>query len=123
VVVRRSGEGLHLGAGLDEALPRDLRKGLAADHGIVHLVVEEDLNGLPEVQGRGIQILKGPQPLVFALSLRVMENIGDDEVEQIQGIIHRDDFEGMGKGEQGGEAALGRHAGNGLGTCSGDIAG
>jgi hypothetical protein len=74
------------------------------------------------VQGRGIQIPESPQTLVFAFGLRIMEEIGDDEVKQIQGIIQRDTFERMGEGEQGREAALGRHAGNGLGAGGGTIA-
>ena len=102
MVVRRPGEGLHLGTGLDETLPRDLGKGLAADHGIVHLLVQEHLNRLPELQGGGIKVPKGPEPLLLAFGLRIMNDIGDEQIKQIKRIIQGDLFEGMGKGEQGG---------------------
>lgn len=55
--------------------------------------------------------------MFFPLTLRGVENIRHDEVEQIQGIIHREDFAGMRKGQQRGEPAVGSHPGNGLRPC------
>ena len=64
--------GLDLGTGLDQTLTRHLQKGLAADGGIVNLLIQEYLDGFPELQGRGVQVTEGPQPLLFAFGLRVM---------------------------------------------------
>jgi hypothetical protein len=100
-----------------------LQKGPAADGGIVNPLIEEHLDGLPELQSRGVQITEGPQTLVFAFGLRVMDNVSDHEVEQVQGVIQRNDFEGMRKGEQRRQPALWRHARNGLGPCGGGIPG
>lgn len=60
MLVGGTGQRLHLGAGVDETLAWNLGKGLATDRGIGHLLIEEELEGLPELEGRGIQIAQGP---------------------------------------------------------------
>ena len=69
------------------------------------------------------KIPEGPEPRLLALGMGLMDDVRDREVEQIQGIIHRDDFEGPCKGEQGGQPALWGHARNGLSPCCSTIAG
>ena len=59
MVVGKPGESLHLGPGLQQPGTRHLDKGLLTHRRIVNLVVQEDLQGLPQVQGRGIEIAEG----------------------------------------------------------------
>ena len=122
VVVRRPGQRFHLGARLDQTLTRYLHKGLVA-HCSSNLLVQEYLDSLPEFQGGGIQVAQGPEALLLAVVVRLTDEVGHQQIEHIQGIIHRDDFESMGKGEQGGQPSLWGHAHNGLGACRGTIAG
>ena len=123
MVVGGPGQRFHLGAGLDQPLTRICAKVWRRTAVGLNLLVQEDLDGLPELQGGGIQVTQGPQPFLFAFVLGAPDDIGDQEIEHVQGIIHRDAFEGMRKGEQGGQPSLWGHAGNGLGPCGGAIAG
>ena len=123
MVIGWAGEALHLGAGLDQPLARHLQKGLAANGGIVNPLIQEHLDGFPESQSGGVQITEGPQTLLLAFGLCVMDNVSDHEVEQVQGVIQRNDFKGMRKGEQRRQPALGGHTRNGLGPSGGGISG
>ena len=60
---------------------------------------------------------------MLSLGLGLMDDVCHQEVEQIQGIIHRDDFEGPCKGEQRGQPALWGHARNGLSPRGRAVAG
>jgi hypothetical protein len=68
------------------------------------------------LQGRGIEVAQGPEPRVLSLGLCLMDDVRNHEVEQIQGIIHGNIFEAMGKGQEGGQPPLWCHLGDRLGT-------
>jgi hypothetical protein len=101
-IVGGPGAGLHLGTSFNEMLTGNLGKGLAANRGISTLLVQEKLHGLPELEGRGIQIAQGAETFFLALTLGCMDDLCNHEVEEIQDVIHRNDFAGMGQGQQGG---------------------
>ena len=66
---------------------------------------------------------QGPQPLSFALVAGLLDEFADQEVKEVEGVIHGDDLEGSRKGQQGGNAAFRDHAGDGLRSRGGAMAG
>jgi hypothetical protein len=50
------------------------------------------------------------------------DDIGDEEIEQVESIVHCCALEGLCKGQEGGGAPLRSHAGDGLRPGSGTVA-
>jgi hypothetical protein len=58
-----------LGTGFYQPRTWRVEEGLLTHGCIVNLLVQEHLDGLPELQGRGIEIAEGPDTFFFPLSL------------------------------------------------------
>lgn len=56
------------------------------------------------VQGRGIEVAQGLEPLLVAGGVRLVDDVGHSQVLQVQGMMHGDVFEGMGNSQEGGTA-------------------
>jgi hypothetical protein len=82
----------------------------------VNLLVQEHLDGLPELQGRGSESAEGPDTFCFSLSLSRMQALGHDEVQSLQRLIQGYDCKGLSKREQGGQPPCRAHLGHGLGA-------
>jgi hypothetical protein len=123
VIIRRPGQRLHLGTSLQKVLTRHVRKGLGPNRACVHTLVQEDLEGLPELQSRGIQIAEGPESFLFAGVMGRPDDVANQQIEEVQGIIHRDRLEGPCKGQECRDAAFCGHACQCLGARSSALAG
>jgi hypothetical protein len=81
------------------------------------------LEGIPELQGCGIEVAEGPETFLFAGVMRRPDEIAHQQIEEVQGIIHRDGLEGPCKGQERRAPAFGGHACQGLGARRRAVAG
>jgi hypothetical protein len=114
VVVGRPSQQFHLGASLEEALTRHPRKGVHPYRSRLNRLVPQDLQGLPPLSSGGIQVMQGPQPFLFPFVMGPPDDIGDQQITYVEGLVHGRALKGLSKGQEGGRASLERHAGDGL---------
>ena len=85
--------------------------------------VEKDGARLAQLQGGGIQIAERAEPLLLPEVLGLGDDVRDQEVQQVQGIVLSRGLEGPGERQQGGDPPVGGHARDGLGTSGGGVTG
>jgi hypothetical protein len=121
-VVGRPSQQFHLGASLEEALTRHACTGLRPYRSSLNPLVQPDLQGLPQLSGGGIQVMQGPQPCLFTCVMGSPDDIGDQEITHVHGIVHGRALTGLSQGREGGRAPLGSHTSDGLSLCCGAVA-
>jgi len=122
VVVGRPSQQFHLGASLEEALTRHSRTGVRPYSRSLNLLVQQDLQSLPKLSGGGIQVMQGPQPFLFTFLMGSPDDIGDQQIKQVNGIVHGRALKGLSKGQEGGRASLESHTSDGLSPCRSAVA-
>ena len=84
--------------------------------------IEQQQAGHAQVQGGGIQIPERAQAPPLSLALDARQECAEQHVQQINDVVLRGPRQNGGEGDEGGHAALVRHAGDRLGTCQGGVA-
>jgi len=85
--------------------------------------VEQDRAGRAQVQRRRAQVAQRPQPDLPLAAGRAAEQVGEEQIQQIERAILRALLHGLSAGEQGGDPPLRRHAGDRLCLGGGRMAG
>jgi hypothetical protein len=66
--------------------------------------------------------MQGPQPFLFSFVMGPPDDIGDQQIKYVEGIVHGRALKGLSKGQEGGRASLESHAGDGLSPCRSAVA-
>ena len=74
------------------------------------------MEGLPELQGCGLQVAEGAEAFLFAGVLGRPDEVANPQSEEVQGIIERDGLEGPCQGQERRAPAFGGHACQGVGA-------
>jgi hypothetical protein len=74
------------------------------------------LESIPELQGCGIKVAEGPEAFLFAGVMGSPDEVANQQIEEVHGIIHRDGLKGPCKGQERRDPACGGHACQGLGA-------
>ena len=72
-------------------------------------LVEQDRAGLAELQRGRIQVAERAEPCLFSGALGLGQQVRDDQVQQVQGVVQRRGLEGPGEGQQGGDPPVPWH--------------
>ena len=123
VVICRPRQRFNLSTGFKQTLTGKAGIGLGANHSGSNRFVQKNTHRIPELQRRSIQVAQGPQPLFFALVAGLVDELADQEVEEVDGVIHGADLEDSRKGQQGGNSTFRGHAGDGLSSRGSAMAG
>lgn len=104
------------GAGASLTQEEDEGGGSREDRGayleVAILGIEEHERGVAPQTGRLVEIAQGAQPLPIAQALDPGEQLSDELIEHVEGIVLRRRLEDMGERHQGGDPTVRWHPGN-----------
>jgi hypothetical protein len=110
----RAGEGRDNGYRLRQIFRRHPREDHLADLAVAVAGVEQEGAGLPQPQGRRVEVPQRPQPGALAGPRRAARQVGEERGEQVERVVLRGDLQGAGAGQEGGDPTRLRHPGKGL---------
>jgi hypothetical protein len=108
---------------LRESGPGDACEGQGSHPGRAASLVEQDGADVTELQSGRIQIAERAKSFLFSGELGLGQQVSDDQVQQVQGVVQRRGLEGSGKGQQGGDPPVPWHPRNHRRPGGGGMAG
>ena len=90
-------------------VPGDAGEGQGSHPGRATGLVEQDRADVAELQGGRIQVAERAESFLLSGELGLGQQIGDDQVQQVQGVVQRRRLEGPGEGQQGGDPPVRWH--------------